>query len=219
MRDVYHFVSGPLAWAAWTVFFLGSFYRLVSMYQLAKDKDTASLAYMDAKYSLRSILHWLTPYGSIGWRTRPALTAATFIFHVCLLLVAIFVSAHATIWDYAFGIDVPSLPADMADGMTLAVVGACVFFALRRLLMIEVRYVTRTADWVALCLAGLPFVTGFLAYHQVFDYRTMAVLHVLAGEAFLVSIPFTRLSHALFAPFTRAYMGSEFGAVRHAKDW
>ncbi|MCP3952439.1 MAG: nitrate reductase, partial [Desulfobacterales bacterium] len=25
--------------------------------------------------------------------------------------------------------------------------------------------------------------------------------------------------HMLFAPFTRAYMGSEFGGVRHARDW
>jgi nitrate reductase gamma subunit len=212
-------VSGPLAWFAWTVFILGSFYRLVTMYRLAKDKEASSLAYMDARFSARSILAWLVPYVAIGWRTRPFLTATTFVFHLCLLLVAVFVSAHAVIWDYAFGFSLPSLPADVADGMTLAVVGACLFFALRRVLMPEVRYVTRTGDWVALCIAGLPFATGFMAYHQVFDYPTMAVLHVLAGEAFLVSIPFTRLSHALLTPFTRAYMGSEFGAVRHAKDW
>ena len=47
----------------------------------------------------------------------------------------------------------------------------------------------------------------------------MTTLHVLAGELLLALIPFTRLSHALFALFTRAYMGSEFGGVRHAKDW
>jgi hypothetical protein len=35
----------------------------------------------------------------------------------------------------------------------------------------------------------------------------------------LVAIPFTRLSHMLFSIFTRAYMGSEFGKVRHAQDW
>jgi nitrate reductase gamma subunit len=47
----------------------------------------------------------------------------------------------------------------------------------------------------------------------------MTTLHILAGEILIALIPFTRLSHALFVLFTRAYMGSEFGAVRNARDW
>ena len=47
----------------------------------------------------------------------------------------------------------------------------------------------------------------------------MVILHVVAGEIMLAAIPFTRLSHVVFAVFTRAYMGSEFGGVRHARDW
>jgi hypothetical protein len=35
----------------------------------------------------------------------------------------------------------------------------------------------------------------------------------------LMVIPFTRLSHMLFFFFSMAYMGSEFGAVRNARDW
>jgi nitrate reductase gamma subunit len=64
-----------------------------------------------------------------------------------------------------------------------------------------------------------PFITGFLVYYQWFGYQTLLILHILSGEIMLVAIPFTRLSHMLFAPLTRAYMGSEFGGVRHAKDW
>jgi hypothetical protein len=62
-------------------------------------------------------------------------------------------------------------------------------------------------------------VTGLIAYFQWFDVRLFTLLHVLSGEAMLVAIPLTRISHMLFAPLTRAYMGSEFGAIRHAKDW
>jgi nitrate reductase gamma subunit len=47
----------------------------------------------------------------------------------------------------------------------------------------------------------------------------MLVLHIVTGEIMLAAIPFTRLSHMFYAPFTRAYIGSEFGAVRHARDW
>jgi hypothetical protein len=43
------------------------------------------------------------------------------------------------------------------------------------------------------------------------NYPLMMGLHVLAGDIMLAAIPFTRLSHMLFSPFTRAYMGSEFG--------
>ena len=42
---------------------------------------------------------------------------------------------------------------------------------------------------------------------------------MIAGAVWLAVIPFTRIVHMLFYPFTRAYMGSEFGYVRSAKDW
>ena len=47
----------------------------------------------------------------------------------------------------------------------------------------------------------------------------MTLLHVLCGEALLVCLPFTRLSHAFLIPFTRAYMGSESIGVRRTCDW
>jgi hypothetical protein len=72
---------------------------------------------------------------------------------------------------------------------------------------------------VILLLVAAPFVTGYFAYHQWFNYPLFLNLHIFSGEIMLVAIPFTRLSHMIFSPFTRAYMGSEFGAVRHAKDW
>jgi nitrate reductase gamma subunit len=82
-----------------------------------------------------------------------------------------------------------------------------------------VRYVTSASDYIILAIVAAPFITGFLAYYQWFGYQFFLNLHILTGEIMLVAIPFTRLSHMLFAPLTRAYMGSEFGGVRHAKDW
>ena len=66
---------------------------------------------------------------------------------------------------------------------------------------------------------AVPFVTGFWAFHQWPGFRFMGIAHILSGEIMLVAIPFTRLSHMLFSPFTRGYIGSEFGAIRHVKDW
>lgn len=83
----------------------------------------------------------------------------------------------------------------------------------------EVRFVTEPSDYLLLLIAAAPFISGFMANRQWFDYETVLISHMISGAIMLMAIPFTRLSHMLFFPFTRAYMGSEFGAVRNAKDW
>ncbi len=219
MNALYNFATGPLAWAAFAIFIGGSAYRIWSMIQLAKQKEAAFISYMSWPYALRSIFRWFIPFGTLGWKENPGITVATFLFHICLLVLVIFTPGHEVLWDYAFGISYPTLPEAVADGLTLVAIGAACFFVHRRLTNAQVRYVTTKADWLALGIAAAPFITGFLASQQFGDGQIMTLLHVLSGEAMLVAIPFTRLSHALFQPFARAYIGSEFGAVRHVQDW
>ncbi len=220
MNAIYDFITGPLAWVCWGVLIFGALYRLVYMYNKFKTKDVTSEAYMSWKYGLRSILAWLIPYYTLGWRRSPVTTAVTFVFHICLLATPIFLMGHAVLWQQWLGVDFFwTLPADVADIMTLIVIAACGFFAYRRLFIPEVRFVSRAKDWWVLLLVVSPFITGFLAYHQIFDYQVMIVLHILCGLAWLALIPFTRLAHAIFILFTRAYIGSEFGGVRKVRDW
>ena len=103
--------------------------------------------------------------------------------------------------------------------MTIIVVIGCGYFLWRRVTQPEVKFVTFASDYVILVIVAAPFITGFLAYHQWFGYKFWLILHILAGEVMLVAIPFTRLAHMIYSPFTRAYMGSELGSVRHVKDW
>jgi hypothetical protein len=176
-------------------------------------------AYMSLKFSLRSIIHWLTPFATVNWRLHPWLTIVTFSFHICLLATPIFLLAHIVLWDEVWNVSWWALPDWLAIVMTLIVIGGCLFFCIRRRVTPEVAYVTSASDYAILALVAAPFVTGLIAYFQWFDVRLFTLLHVLSGEAMLVAIPLTRISHMLFAPLTRAYMGSEFGAIRHAKDW
>jgi len=219
MTELYTFVTGPLCWLSFGVFIIGSIYRLVTMYNLAKTKDASSVAYMSWKYGLRSIINWMIPFNSMGWKSDPLMTVATFVFHIGFLLVAVFLGAHTVLWDTNFGISIPALPDQVGDIISFAVIAACGFFAYRRLALPHVKGVTRGKDWFALILVAFPFITGVLAYHQIGPVLLMTILHVLGAELMIALIPFTRLSHALFALFTRAYIGSEFGGVRHAKDW
>jgi nitrate reductase gamma subunit len=219
MNDVYNFVSGPLAWVAFILFIGGSLFRLTSLIILVHRKERFIYTYMSLKYSLRSILRWSTPFATENMRKHPVLTIVAFAFHICLLLTPIFLLAHVTLVEESWNVGWWVLPDGLAQIMTLIVIAGCVFFLVRRLINQEVHYVTAVSDYIILAIVAAPFVTGFLAYFQWFEYQILMILHILAGEIMLVAIPFTRLSHMLFAPLTRAYMGSEFGGVRHAKDW
>jgi len=219
MREIYNFVSGPLAWLAFILFFGGCLYRLVRLFMLVKEKEPFIFTYMSWKYSLRSIFHWIIPFGTVNWRRHPILTVVTFVFHIGLVIAPIFLLAHVILLEEALNLSWWALPDAWMDVLTVVVIIGCVFFLVRRLTQPEVKFVTSASDFVILAVVAAPFITGFIAYHQWIDYPVMMVLHVVAGEVLLVAVPFTRLSHMLLSPFTRAYMGSEFGKVRHARDW
>jgi nitrate reductase gamma subunit len=192
---------------------------LISMLYLVSQKEKFIFTYMSWKYSFRSIFHWIIPFAATNWRRHPVLTIVTFVFHICLIATPVFLLSHIVLWDEAWNISWWSLPDGLADIMALLVVAACIFFLVRRIRLPEVQFVTSVSDYIILAIVAAPFVTGFIAYHQWIHYPLFLSLHVLTGEIMLAAIPFTRLSHMIFSLFTRAYMGSEFGGVRHAKDW
>jgi nitrate reductase gamma subunit len=134
-------------------------------------------------------------------------------------MIPVFLLSHIVLWEESWDIRWWSLPDSVADIMCLVVIGSCLFFLIRRITSPKVQYVTSASDYAILAIVAAPFITGFLAYHQWFGYQVFVILHIVSGEIMLMAIPFTRLSHMLYSPFTRAYMGSEFGGVRGARDW
>lgn len=219
MHDIYQFVSGPLAWSAFIIFIGGCLFRLINLLVLVHRKERFIYSYMSLKYGLRSILRWSTPFATENMRRHPGMTIVAFAFHICLLVTPLFLLAHVILIEEAWNVSWWTLPDGLADAMTIVVIGGCIFFFIRRLTSREVQYVTSASDFVLLAIVAAPFLTGFLAYYQWFGYKFLVILHILSGEVMLVTIPFTRLSHMITAPLTRAYMGSEFGGVRHAQDW
>jgi len=218
-NSIYNFVSGPLVWLAFILFIGGSIYKIWNLISLVNKKERYIYTFMSLKYSLRSIMHWITPFATVNWRKRPVMTITTFIFHAGLVIMPLFVSAHVIMFHNAWGFSWGSLPESFTDGVTLLVIISCTIFLLRRLVLREVKFLSDAADFGVLLIAAAPFITGFLAYHNIGNYHFWLILHILSEEIMLVAIPFTRLSHMIYAVFTRAYIGSEFGKVRHARDW
>jgi len=219
MHTIYKFVSGPMVWVAFGIFICGGLYRIFTLLTLARQKESFIFSYMSLKYSLRSLLHWSLPFGATNMRKNPVMTMVTFTFHFCVLITPLFLLAHVLLIEESWGISWWTLPGWLSDLMTLGVLAGCLYFLCRRLFLAQVKFATSASDYWLLVIVAAPFVTGFLAYHQWFAYPAIMILHVVCGEIMLIAIPFTRLSHMLFAPFTRAYLGSEFGGVRQAKDW
>jgi len=147
------------------------------------------------------------------------MTVVSFAFHICLIVTPLFLLSHSLLWYQSWKISWWSLPEFVADIMTVIVIISCIFFLCRRFVLAEVQFVTFVSDYILLAIAFAPFITGFLAYHQWLPYKPMLIAHILSGQIMLIAIPFTRLSHMIFFFFTRAYMGSEFGAVRNSRDW
>jgi nitrate reductase gamma subunit len=219
MHAIYSFVSGPMVWIAFGVFLGGLVWQFLRLYFLARKKDPMVFEYMSLKYSMRSIARWATPFATRNWRLNPVMTVVTFVFHISLLLAPIFLLAHLILIQESWGVAIPALPDWFADVLTILVLLSLLYFFSRRIALPEVRYVTGLKEYAILLLVMAPFLTGFLAYHQVGPPQLMLILHMLTGEILLMAIPFTWLGHMIIGPLIRAYMGSEFGGVRHARDW
>jgi nitrate reductase gamma subunit len=208
----------PFVWLAFLALLGGTAYKIVTMGMLA-NKEKTVFPTMDAKHGARSIVHWLLPFGARNMRLRPVFTVVSFAFHACLLLTPLFVMGHAVLWQQSWGVSWWSLPPLAADLMSLVVVAGGLFFILRRISAPQVRYVTTWADYAIVILVISPFLTGFVAHQGWLPPALATALHIGSGVAWLIAIPFTRLAHMFWFVFSRAYMGSEFGAVRNARDW
>ncbi len=215
---MYELVSGPLVWLAFIGLVGGTLYRLMSMGLLAKQEKTV-FPTMSVKFGLRSLMHWMIPYNSLNMRAHPVMSAVSFAFHLCVLITPLFAMGHAVLWEEAWGISWWSLPPLATDVMTIVVIIGVTFFVLRRIAAPEVRNVSTWRDYAIALLVVSPFLTGFIAHQQWLPARTAVILHISTGVVWLVAIPFTRLAHVIWFVFTRAYMGSEFGAVRRSRDW
>jgi nitrate reductase gamma subunit len=183
------------------------------------EKERYLLSYITVRHSLRSIIAWLIPFFPRSTRIRPVYYTISYLFHVLLFILPIFLLSHIVLINESLNVTWPFIHDTTADVLTIAIIFALIFFSLRRVWVADVRFLTSLKDHLLILAVLLPFVTGFLAYHQLFLYKWMVMAHVLSGEFLLVIIPFSRFSHMITAPLTRAYTGSEFGNVRHSRDW
>jgi nitrate reductase gamma subunit len=215
---MYEFVRGPLVWIAFLVFLGGMIYRVSALISLSLKKDRVIYNHLSLAWALRSIFHWLLPLNQTV-KQYPVYSIVTYVFHICLLVTPIFLLAHNILWQESWDISWWSLPEDVADYLTLVMLFTILFLIVRRATLPYVRIVTTASDYLLLLLVLMPFLTGYIAYHQWIEYKTMLIIHILSGELMLMLIPFTKLAHMILFFFTRAHIGMEFGERRGTVTW
>ena len=218
-NDIYRILAGPGLWVAFFIFFGGLIFRVAYLYHISRQKDRVFYNHASFRWGLKSIFYWLLPWGSAAMRQQPVFSLMVFVFHITLLAVPLFLNAHNILWDESWGVSLWSLPDALSDALTVILLASIAFLVIRRIVRAEVRILTEAWDYVLLALTALPFLTGFLAYHQFGPYELMMIMHLLTAELLLILIPFSKLAHMLLFFFTRAFIGFEMGGRRGAKSW
>jgi nitrate reductase gamma subunit len=143
----------------------------------------------------------------------------SFVFHLCLFIAPIFAMGHSLVLYESWGFSFLSLPDGLIDLLTIIFLLCSFFFLVRRIIIPRVQAISSPYDYFLLFITAAPFLTGFFAFHQWFDYKTVITLHLLAGQAMLIAIPFTKLGHMVFFFFIRILLGSEYSFWRGNRTW
>ena len=101
-NNIYSFLTGPALWFVFIFFISGLLIRIGLLWRLSRKKDRIIYNHISLGWGLRSILQWLIPWGSASMRQQPVFTVAAFVFHLSLLIVPLFLSAHILLWEEAF---------------------------------------------------------------------------------------------------------------------
>jgi len=223
---MYALAAGPLLWISLALFVGGLIYRAFRLFRLTERRPERSCTVTLPKDARppsvpegERALDRLAAFRNSVLGKHPVMVIVSAVFHACLFAAPLLLAAHNALLRRAVGFGLPSLPDGACDALTAVVLAGAVFFLVRRLAVPRVAAISGAADYAVLAATTLPFLTGFLAYHQVMDPRTVMTVHVLSGDLLLAVIPFTKISHMVFFFFARLTLAGEFCLGRGTRDW
>jgi len=184
--NVWSFVAGPLLWLTFFIVSIGILARIAFFsYAIVKSSKHREFRW---SYLFVILGRFLLPFHKAATK-RPLYATIRYLFHACLIAAPLWASGHITLFQLSrFGWYWSPLPDVWTDRITLLVLVFVVLFLFRRLIIPGIRRPTSKSDSLLILIVALPFLSGYLAYHQWFPYEPMMIVHVLSGEAMLISI-------------------------------
>jgi nitrate reductase gamma subunit len=223
---MYDLVRGPMVWISLILFFLGTVFQVFRFLALSRkvSPPTDILLLHPEKAPPRKLsLKWMADrfqqLRNTVLAVHPVTMTVSTIFHLGLVFVPLFLLGHNELIELTFGVSLPSVAESTSDALTCGVLACCAFFLFRRIFLRQVRSITSFNDYLVLALATVPFLSGFLAFHQIGPYRTVMIVHMLSGELMLIAIPFSKLTHMIFFFFNRFIVVNEHTLGRGSRAW
>jgi Pyruvate/2-oxoacid:ferredoxin oxidoreductase delta subunit len=191
--DLYSLAEGPLLWFALLVFTAGIGLR-TAFFLSAMIRSGRNKVFTRWHIAV-SIGRFFLPFHKAVLR-KPVYAALRYIFHICLIVVPVWLSGHIALWEESrFEWSWTALPDVWADRMTLIVLGVATYFLLRRAFLSEIRNDSSVSDYILILMTTLPFSTGYFFTHGSLDAipffeSHMMTIHILSAEAMLIGIVF-----------------------------
>lgn len=221
----YDLARGPLVWISFTILILGCTYRTRLFLSLTRAKRDNFFSLVQKKKNAKALSEKnffqrvIGPLKFTIHGLHPMVVSVSIVFHLILFLTPIFLLAHNVLLDEAMGFRLVSFSEKTTDYMTVVFFACALFFLFRRIFSARVRAITSFSDYMMLGIATIPFVTGFCAYHQIFDYKLIVTLHMLSGELMLVAATFTKIFHMVFFFFGRFILVNEHTLGKGSRRW
>lgn len=174
-------------------------YGMVEAYLKAGDKN------IPWKLTISRTLEWLFPVKRV-LNHRPIYSLIAIIFHVGLLLVPIFLSAHIRLWESGLGVAWTALSRAWADILTVTTIVSGLALFTGRVGSKRAREISRKQDYAWPLVLVLPFITGFICAHATVNptfYQIFMLIHILSAETIFVLLPFSKLAHCILMPLSQ----------------
>jgi len=191
--DFESFVEGPLLWIVSLMFIAGLVARAV-YFSLAIAKGGSRKNVGETNLTAIFALSLLPFHKAVV--KRPIYATLRFLFHICLIVVPIWLGGHIVLWEESrLEWSWASIPDIWADWMTLLLLGLAAWFLIRRIAFSAIRLNSSPSDYVLIIIIALPFLTGYLLAHGSLDSisfmeNNMRLIHVLSGEIILIAAVF-----------------------------
>lgn len=205
--ELLNWARGPGLTYAAVIMVFGLTLRVFEILSLGRPKELAETRasgvrdgwMLILKRSLPEVQHW-------------RYITAAYVFHVGLLIVLFFFVPHTQLFRDLFGVFWSGWPNYVIDFFTVLSIAAMIYTLVARITDPARRILSKFSDHLVWLVTFLPFVTGYMAYHRLgLDYTSMLALHILSVELLMVSLPVSKLTHAVTFSMARWYTGSNNG--------
>jgi ferredoxin len=223
----YELLRGPLLSAVLILVVILHFYRIFQFFHATTrlpdlkigERWPQKLPGKKKPFIPAAFRHIRTHFQNTIFGINPVAVWTTIVYHLVIFAALFFVEGHNVLIDLSWGIQLPSLPEETMNILTMIMLGISIFYFLRRGIVGKFRFSIIIKDYLAIFLTAGPFITGLMAHQQWFDYDTVIICHMLSGMLFFLMLPISKMGHLIFFVFGRFYLSGELNLIGGRRVW